>query len=230
MNLKELTKRVQPLLSDPDGTFCDDAYVSGFLPTVYEDLQNKLGLTSYQFNESEIELPGVIAGSPNLDSYQQVGQPLFYMIRPTIIEWKLPGQDNTYYQEAQGPLDEIIDLPAGVPYLDDWAFIQQSVKLSNFSIALDLRVTGIFMLDPLTDPDQQIKIAPNVNVVLTYMLAEAAASERGNQAWILRYGAKADETLDDLALLFVRAQQGRTRRVARMSRRTLNSNPFNTGF
>ena len=220
MTLGDLTPRIQALCDDPDGTYITPEYISNHAQQQYERLVNRLRAeTGSEFDYNIALLPNVTQGLPNLSQYQQTGQPLASLITPSIIEWKLPGQNDTYYRRANGPLDYPQDLPdAGIPALDSWAWIRRNVLVSKTSTALDLRITGQFLFDPLLDQDSAIELDLTCNVVIVYMIALAIAKARGNPAWVVSYQADTDETFDDLKIALVKADQGKTRRVARMMR------------
>jgi hypothetical protein len=217
----DIVARVASKCDDPEQTVVDTNYVLGFAQDVYEWLFNKLILTGAEFATQVVVLPAVTAGSPDLNAFQASGQPLATLIQPRIIRWRVPGQDATFWRRADGPLDYIRDMPSvGIPQLDSWAWMRYSIKLSTFSTALDIEVTGEFLFDPLTAPDSQIQIAQNSNRCFSCKLASEVGKARGNKDWIKIYGDDADEAFDDLAIAMTRADQAKTRRLGRISRGT----------
>jgi hypothetical protein len=225
MQFRDIIQRVASKCDDPDQTYITPDYVMGFAQDTYEWLYGKLRLTGSQFDEETIILPAVQAGIPNLDSYMATGGMLATLVQPRIMRWKLPGQDPTYWQRANGPIDEVNDLTnAGEPLLDSWAFSRYSIKLSNFNTPLDLEITGEFLFDPLTSPDSQVEISATYNRTFSCKLAAEVGKARGNDKWVTTYEADADDSLDDLRLAMVKARQGITERVARMSRSGLYGN------
>lgn len=227
--VKDIVGRVQSKLDDPDGTYITPEYVLGFVNDVYDWLFNKLSLTGSQFSEADVIIPGVAAGSPDLSQYQQPGQPLAMLVQPTMLRWRIPGLDESYFRKANGPLDAPRDLPApGLPQLDSWAWVRYVIELSQCSTPLDIEVTGSFLFDPLTEPDDPVAIAMNANRVFSSKLASDIGAARGNDKWVAKYGNDADEALDDLAVLLVRARQATTHRVGRISRRGGNTSRLNT--
>jgi hypothetical protein len=225
MQVLDIADRVRAKVDDPDGTYCTDAYVMGFMQDVYEWLAIKLRLVNMSFDESVIVLPAVVAGTPDLNGYMAAGQPLATMIQPRIIRWRLPGQDASFFRRADGPLDYIRDIGNPIPQLDSWAWIKYSVKLSSFSTALDLEISGEFLFDPLTGPDSQLEIGMLANRVLASKVASEVGKARGNDKWVTTYSADADEALEDLQIEMVKEDQPKTRRLARMTRRRGASGP-----
>lgn len=191
----------------------------GFAQDTYEWLFGKLRLTGWDASEEIAVLPAVAAGLPNLDSFQASGNALATLVQPRMIRWKLPGQDPTFWCRVDGPLDYPRDIQGGAAYLDSWAWLRYSIKLSNYSTALDLEVTGEFLFDPLTGPEDQIQISLAANRCFSSKIAAEAAKARRIDDWVTQYTADADEAFDDLAIAMTRANQGKTRRLGRNSRR-----------
>lgn len=227
MQFKDIVSRVQSKCEDQDGTYITSDYVMGFAQDVYEWLYNKLRLVDSAFDEQVIVLPAVTAGSPDLNQYQASGRELATLVQPRIIRWRLPGQDDTYWRRADGPLDYQRDIaPSGLAYLDSWAWIHYSIKLSQFSTALDLEISGEFLFDPLTGQDSQIQISQIANRAFASKLAAEIGKARGNPGWITNYTPDADEAVDDLLSAMVKTNQGMTNRVGRMNRASRNSGRF----
>lgn len=221
LKVGDIIKRVQAKCDDPDATYITDDYVLNFVEDVYEWMYNQLKLTGSQFDELVVVLPAVAAGTSTLDAFGEDTKPLASLLEPRIIRYKLPDQDPTYFRRADGPLDYIGDVTnAGLPYLDSWAWQHQSIKLSNFSTPLDIEISGDFLFDPLTEVGSQIQIAKNANRVFSCKLASEVGKARGNDKWVTTYAADADEAMDDLKSILVKANQGKTERLGRMSRST----------
>lgn len=218
MQLSDITKRVQAKHDDPDGTYITPEYVTGFAQDTYDWLFAKLRLVGWDNTEEILVLPAVPAGLPNLDQYQVAGQPLATMVAPRMIRWKLPGQDPTYFQESAF-LDVPNTIENGAAYLDSWAWLRYSIKLSNYNCALDLEITGEFFFDPLTSQESQIQISIAANRCFASKIACEAAKARRIPDWVTQYGADADEAYDDLAIAMTKANQGKSRRLGRMNRR-----------
>lgn len=222
LQVKDVISRVASKCDDPDQTYVTSDYVLGFVDDVGDWLFGKLRLANTQFAEEVITLPSVEAGTPNFDGYMQTGQPLGALVLPKTLRWKIPGQTNLYWRLADGPLDYPRELNPGGPYLDSWAWVRNSVKLANFNTALDLEVTGDFLFDHLTDPEDVLAMTQLANRTFTCKLASEIGKARGNDKWTVTYGNDADEALDDLSIALSKENQKKTHRVARMSRRTVN--------
>jgi hypothetical protein len=219
MQLKDIIAQVQALHDDEEGTYVTPELVASHAQLQYQKLYNKLYLSDSQFDEDVIEITGVPAGTPDLSAFLKSGQPLEFLVTPRIVEWKLPGLDDTNYRVAAGPLDAVRDVSDGMPSLDSWAWIRRNLKLSKFATALDLRITCTTMFDALTDPDSVIQIDNFATVALAYLIALAIAQSRNMPNMVKEYRQEADDAFDDLMIAKVKGDQSRTRRLGRISRR-----------
>lgn len=227
MLASDVIKRVQNKLGDPDATYITDDLVLGHIQGAYDDLYNELRLAGFQWDQMRLELPGVASGTPNLSQYQATGKPLAALVQPRYIEWKLTGMDPTNYRLADGPLDAVRDVPVGgAPRLDSWAWLRGVVYLANFNAALDLRITGEFLFDPITGVDNQVAILRDAGQALVYLTCESIGDALPNPGWSTKFGAKAADQVDLLKINMTRANQAKTRRVGRVSNRSRISNPL----
>lgn len=220
MQLKDIISRVQFKLDDPDGTTYDADYVKGFVPDALEWLYDAMKRSNGQFDEGIEILAAVQAGLANLDTFQASGQPLDALLIPRMIRWRLPGQDSVMFRRAEGPLESVRDVQdPGVPLLDSWSWQRYSIKLGKTSIPLDLEITGDFLFPPLADMEAEVRIAKNGNRALACKIASDIGKARGRDKWKVDYGLDADEAVDDINSLLVKAMQGFTNRVGRMNRK-----------
>jgi hypothetical protein len=169
----------------------------------------------------------VQAGLPNLDDFANpngANPVLVDLVTPRYLEWKIPGQDKSFYRLAVGPVDEIVDLPAGVPALSQWAWTSSSIKLSRYSVNLDLRLTGDFMFSALVDMNSVIKMFRALTPALVYRVAAVMAmAHTKNQTWITSYPKMAEDAFDDVFIEQVKGLQGKIRRVGSITRSTQGS-------
>jgi hypothetical protein len=218
--LSDIISRVQFMLDDPEGTGDGDPdYITGFAQNQYDRLYNKLRANGHNFDQLTVELAAVPAGVPDLGQYQVPGGLLALMVQPRMLEWKLPGQDASNYLAASGPLDKVPDAVASIPQLSAWAWTRRKLLLSRFSTPLDLRVTGDFLFDPLTDGNSPIEIELVANPVLAFGIAVAVAKARGRKQNVIDYAPDLEDSFDDINIALTKANLSKTRRVGRMSRR-----------
>jgi hypothetical protein len=219
MQVGDIIRRVAAKCDDQEQTYLTSDYIMGFMQDTMEWIFGKLRLTASEFDEQIVVLPGVNAGLPNLDSYQADGQPLAMLVQPRMIRWKLAGQPITNWCRGDGPLDFVRDIQNGIAALDSWAWIKYSIKLSNYSVSLDLEVSGDFLFDPLVDEQSQIQISIAANRAFSCQIAAEVGKARGNDKWVTTYSADALDALEDLSIAMTQAEQAKTRRVGRMNRR-----------
>jgi hypothetical protein len=221
MRLSDIVPRIQTKLDDPDGSYLDQDYVSAHAQDVYEAVYNEIYNTGSQSVEKPVELLNVAASTADLSAYQLTGQSLAMMVNPRLVEYKLAGQDRSFYRYADGPLDKVRDIPApGLPTLDSWGWIQRNLTLSLFNVVLDLRVTGAFLFDPLLSADVTLEAGINANALLVSRIALSIAIARGNPGWITAYTAESQDRMDNLLISLTKAEQAKTRRVGRINRRS----------
>lgn len=218
MQLLDIAARVRAKVDDSDATYCTDDYVLNYAQDAYEFIQSELSLVDTNFDEAIVILPAVPAGTPDLNGYMAAGQALFYLLQPRMIRWRLPGQDVSFFRRADGPLDYIRDIGNAIPQLDSWAWIMQSIKLSNFSTPLDLEITGEFLFDPLTASSSQIAVNQLANRALACQIACEIGKARGNDKWVQNYGADAERAIENIQIKLTKFDQQKTERVGRMTR------------
>lgn len=227
MDVTTLNATIRSLVEDPDGDYTSDAYLQQPLNLCYTEIANRLRLCNPDFDEYVVELPNVPAGTRDLSAYSSKGKPLEFLLdAPRRVEWKLAGQDPVYYVPAEGPLNKVREILApGIAALDCFAWTHLTVFLSFFSVNLDIRVTGEFMLPPLTDNAQSLLIGINALPAMAYAVAAAIAMKRGNPQWVQQYSIKADENFDTLNIGMCKARQGKTERAGRMDRQRRGRGP-----
>jgi hypothetical protein len=230
MDVNTINATVRALVEDPNGDYADDPYLQPLLTLCYTEISNRLRLCNPDFDEYTVELPNVPAGTPDLSAFQATGQPLAFLIEPIRIEWKLPGQDPTYYAGAE-KLNKIRDiLIPGISAIDCWTWTHLTIFLSRFNVNLDIRVTGEFMFPPLSTGADTALIGLNALPAMSYAIATTIAMKRGNQQWVSNYGAKADENFDTLNISMCKGRQGKTERAGRMDRQRRRRGPGGNGI
>lgn len=218
MRLQTLRGRIRGLVDDLEATFATDDYLNPLVNQVYEDVYNSMISTTSEFEEAVVDIPNVLAGTTSLGDLEINGETLDLLLQPRHIDWKLAGADPTLYLPANGPLDKLPDVIPS-PMLVAWQWRQLDVKLVPFSTPLDLRVTGEFLFPILEQDNDRILVAKNIGAAMAYGVGELIGIGRGNAMWVQKYGEKKQDALDDIAQASTRAEQAKTRRVARVSRR-----------
>lgn len=225
MNVNKVVTTVQSLCDDPDGTYIDFDYLLPLLDLNYGLVFNKLN-TGFDFDSQVVELPNIAAGTPDLSALNVAGKPLEFLIYPDTLEYKLSGQDATFYRPVGPPLEKPRDIVPGIPYLDSWAFRGGVIFLSRFSAQLDLRLQGEFLFPPLTTGADEIRISKDIGGCLALKTAASVGKARGNPGWITEYTKDYEAAFDDVNIKMAKWQQRQTHRLGAMSRRGRGSQGF----
>jgi hypothetical protein len=230
MDVTTIYTTVRSLIEDSMQDYADDAYLQAPLNLCYTEIANKLRLCNPDFDEYTVVLPNVAAGTPDLSWFSSKGQPLEFLIEPIRIEWKLPGQDPTFYASAE-KLSKIRDIAIpGISVIDCWTWTHLTIFLSLFNINLDIRVTGEFMLPPLSSGNDTALIGLNALPAISYAIAAVIGMKRGNPPWVQEYSVKADENFDTLNIGMTKGRQGKTERAGRMDRQRRRRGPGGNGI
>lgn len=225
MDVNQIFSTVRSLVEDPNGDYATQEYLQEPLTLCYTKLTNKLRLCNPDFDEYTVEMPNVLAGTPDLSAFMAKSQPLEFLIEPISVEWKLPGQDPSLYQSAE-KLNKIRNIAVpGISAIDCWMWQHLNLFLSLFNINLDIRIVGEFVLPPLTTGRDAVQIGLNALPAMAYSIATVIAMKRGNAQWVQQYSKEADDCFDDLNIGMCKARQGKTERVGRMDRQRRRRGP-----
>jgi len=217
MDYTTLKSRIRDLVDDPAAEYTSDDYLQNKVAQVYDDLYDKLRMTGAQFDEQVLELLNVPAGTSDLSNYGLSGKPLELLLNPKIFEYKLAGLDPTNYVEAR-LTDRLRDVQAN-RFIESWEWRRGVIYFTPPSVAVDIRIRGEFLFSALSSDSDIILAGKNVGACLAYWTASLIGIVRGNPQWERSYQAKGDEAFDNLALMLVKSDQPKVRRVGRMSRR-----------
>jgi len=224
MSVDLIVRRVQVLMEDVAGLWCDADYVLGKLAICNEDLESFLEAIGLTFEDAIVTLLNVPAGTTDLSAYQAEGQPLAQLMSMDKLEWRTVGATDLGWQQVfrEDKLDDTV--PGGAPSITGYTFRLGLVQITPPSIAVDLRVGFTMLPDALVaDSDSYIKGMTNV---LVYRTAELIATNRNvaKSTQAAFYAAKAMKAEDNVMAILVKAEQQTPRRAG--GRRT----KFQTSF
>jgi hypothetical protein len=223
MDLSTVKSRVRSLVDDADASYATDTFLLPLINQKYEELYNRLLSTGAEFERKVVELFNVPAQTANLAAYSLAGQPLELLVQPLQLEWKQAGLDPTNYKIAS-LVDQVEDLIPG-QFVDDWEWRAGTLYLTPSTLAMDLRIRGDFLFAALNTDTDVVAVSRNFGHALAYGTAALVGAVRGNQAWAQAYTLLQDNALDDIMQYLTRKDQGKIRRVGRMSRRQLPKLP-----
>lgn len=217
--------RVRSLLDDPQGSWVTDGFIVPLINEVYEDACSQIASTQSSWDVSVVEVPGIQPGTPNLSDQQSPGGLLAGLTdQPLRIDWKPAGQDPSCYLLV--PNYEVLPDLQPQQCVAGWEYRSNVIWLTQFSIAVDLRIRGEFGPPALNDDESVLMAAPRIGYVVAYGTAGLVAAVRGNKEWAAGYEQKAMEGLDEIMEQLVRAEQGQVRRIGRLTRRSNGGNNF----
>jgi hypothetical protein len=217
MDLSTVKSRVRSLVDDADASYATDAFLLPLINQKYEELYNRMLSTGAEFECKVVELFNVPAQTANLSAYALIGQPLELMIQPLQFEWKQAGLDPTNYKTAS-LVDRLEDVIPG-QLVDEWEWRAGVIYFTPSTLVLDLRIRGDFLFAALNADTDIVATTRNFGHALAYGTAALVGAVRGNQAWAQAYTLLQDNALDDIMQYLTRKDQGKIRRVGRMSRR-----------
>ncbi len=213
----DVKAKVRSLLDDVQGSYLDDAFLDPLIQQEYEAAASELAGTLSPFDEMVVEVPGVTAGTSDLSAYQAAGKPLETLVNPERIDWKVAGQPSWFYRKLRGPMDMLPDTrPDQCPI--GWEWRAEIIYITPATADVDLRVRGEFGVPILRSDDDQLTLHKRIGYAIGYRVAALAAAVRGNSEWVKNYGDQAIVAMDEIEAQLVRADQGKVRRVGRMTR------------
>jgi hypothetical protein len=226
MTRGEVKARIRSLVDDVQASYTDDAFLDPLVQQEYEAAANELEDTKSPFDEYVTVIPAVQAGTGDLSAYQTSGKPLETMVLPERIDWKPAGQPNEMYRRLPGPKDMLPDLPP-VEYPVAWEWRENTIYFTPALLNIDMRVRGEFDVPKLRDDNDQLMIHKQIGYVIALRVAASIGKIRGNPGWIQVYSADAQKGMDQIAEEMTRAEQGKVRRIGRMTRRGRGRARFN---
>lgn len=218
MNLAEVKSRIRALVDDPDGTYVTDGFLAPLINQKYEEIYNRMLSTGAEFERRVVELSGVAPLTGDLSVYNLPGRELELMLQPLMFEWKLAGTDATFYRTAS-LVDRVKDVIPG-QIIEDWEFRSGVIYFTPSALAVDIRLRGDFLFAALTAETDAIAAAKNLGHAVAYGTASLIGTVRGNPAWTQAYAILQDNAVDDVMQYLTRKDQGKVRRVGRLSRRS----------
>jgi hypothetical protein len=226
--VKDVKARVRSLVGDVQGDFCTDAYILPLINTAYETETTELMAdTDSSFDEWVFDVPGVPGGTTNLANYQAsqmaipggrtISGPLYGLVSPITMEWKLAGQPDGCYVEAgrTGKLPNVSPAQASPPYSIQWEWRAYTIYFTPVMYTIDLRIRGEFSPPVLVNDPDILVVHPRLHTATAFHTAALIGIERNNQNWIDKYTAAGDSVLEDISNYLTKAEQGTTTRIGR---------------
>lgn len=230
--LLDVKEAARTLVGDPLGDFADDDYLVPFVKIAFTNALNYLKNTCSPFVTDQRTLPNVPQGTTTLSPYQvkaqtgqqlsgQQGAILAGLVKPLRVWWKVAGQPENNYCEADPKKDLPFVSPsnyiAGMKLYYEWR--QYKLYVTPLSFNADFSVKGEFNPVLPTKDEDEITLHPSCGVALGFMVAALIGGERVNATYIQNWGDTANRTLDDISADLVRGEQATTQRIGRYTGR-----------
>lgn len=215
MSLTLVISRVQALFEAKGQRWCDKDYIVDFISISNEDIELELMALGLSYEEDDIILPAVPAGTTDLSSYQADGQPLDDMMSPYSLEWKRVGDPITCFANV-ARVDKVLDVNPNQPIegIQSYCWKKGVIQISPSSIATDIRVGCQDLPDVFqSDSDTYIKGLTNV---LAYDVAALIGHARGGPASKLGdyFATRGAKVKDSVEATFIQQEQLTPRRFA----------------
>jgi hypothetical protein len=220
MDLSTVKTRVRSLTDDPDATYQTDEFLIPLINQKYEELYNRLLVTSgSEFERKAAELPGVAAQTADLSAFQLPAQPLDLLVQPLTLEFKQAGTQVSNYRTAD-LVGRVSDVSSPGQMITDWEWRAGVIYFTPAILAMDIRIRGDFLFAVLSTDGDPISPTKNFGHMLAYGVASLVGSVRGNAGWEKSYMALQDSAFDDIAGYLARKDQAKVRRLASTRRRS----------
>jgi hypothetical protein len=230
--LIDVKKKARTLVEDPDGDWADDEYILPYIVIAWESAINYLTNTCSPFITEARPVLNVPMGTTDFTPFQvkpatpaqavgQAGAPLVGLMTPLKIWWKVAGQPENNYCEA----DEKKDLPFITPanYIAGqrvyWEWRANKILVTPLNFNADFLVKGEYLPQcPLKDEDY-LQLDPLMSNGLGYATAALIGGGRVNQSYLTTWQQAAENEWDNVSARLVRKELSTTQRAGRMSGR-----------
>lgn len=218
---------VQLLLQEMGQEWADSDNICKFLGVCNRDMELELQGLDLNFNTQVEIISDVPANTTDLSPYEIEGQPLFGMILPLAVEWRLVGQNQEQWQPVP-QVDKVIDTDTGtgegtgpvtssVDVVESWEWRDGIIFISPCSQDVDFRVRFQGLPTTLNADSPNQPILGLVNP-LAYLVTEALLSARGGPA--VPYAARIHDRYTRTIGVFRASQvKGKQSKVTRLGGR-----------
>jgi hypothetical protein len=215
-DVDKLVRTIQMLLEDDAGQWATTEFILPRITIVNRDLESELEDLDLSYDEDIQVLLGVAAGTTDLSGYQADGQPLENLITPILLEWRLPGEDDTQWRPVPR-VDKIIDTNTSATNttgseqgIISYQFRKRIIFITPSETDCDIRVTFQCLPNVLqSDSDDYIKGLDNV---ICWYTAALINGHRGNPDQAAFCEKNGDKARDNIEGILVKEDQNTPRR------------------
>ena len=143
-------------------------------------------------------------------------------MNPICVEWKIGGQPDVRYIEAQrtGKLPNISPAAPFPPYAVEWEWRAYTIYITPVMYTIDLRVRGEFSPPSLVKDTDCLIVHPRMATATAFGTAALIGAERNNQNYVEKYESKAESILENISNYLVKSEQGVVSRIGRLGNRS----------
>lgn len=182
-----IVRRVRTLLGKQNK---DRDFICRHLEIGNDEMAAKFDSFGFKFNDRAVVLGNVPANTTDLSAFQAPGQPLFDLLTPSKLEWKLTGQPEEMWDEVdyvEGVVDT--NLGSGLAgaavqsdraWVESWEWRGGVIFTSPCSEPVDFRARGEFM-PTLVSNDATDPLRGAINI-LAFNTAWSIAMTEGGPA------------------------------------------------
>lgn len=201
----------------------DKNSIIGQLAIVNDEMASQFQSFGFKFETQVVVLGDIAPNTTDLSAQQAQGQPLFDLVTPEAIDWKLTGQPEVMWKPVSD-LPRVVDTNMGsglagspVQSVSDWVDSYEwrggTIFISPCALAVDLRVRGQFMPN-MVDNDATDPIRAAVNILAFFTAAAILFDAGGPDSKLgLKREAQGMKSLANFQSNMSKARQGKLMRL-----------------
>ena len=215
LTVGQIVKRVGWLLDDPGNRSFTSDYIMPGIDQENESFEITLERLGIQQQEviKIIDLPAAVAlpdgSNPPVDlaAYFNPGQPLEWFLRPKRIDWKVTGQPDTSYDQANA-VNELADVQLGNLGVQEYRWAAGSIQLTPSYTPVTIRIYFYALASDIYDNAQSVM--RGIGFILALQVASYICSLNNNmgklQARLDKNLARDKQNLSNLLVMQAQAQ------------------------
>ena len=215
LTVGQIVQRVGWLLDDPGNRRFTSDYIMPGIDQENESLEiflERLGVQQQEqiaiFNlPAAVALPDGSNPPVDLNPYFAPGQPLEWFLRPKRVDWKVTGQPDTSYDQANA-VNELADVQLGNLAVQEYRWAQGSIQLTPSYSPVTVRIYFFALSTDIYDNAQSVM--RGIGFILALQVASYICASNNNmgklQAKLEKNLARDKQNLTNLLVMAAQAQ------------------------
>ena len=215
LTVGQIVQRVGWLLDDPGNRRFTSDYIMPGIDQENESLEiflERLGVQQQEqiaiFNlPAAVALPDGSNPPVDLNPYFAPGQPLEWFLRPKRVDWKVTGQPDTSYDQANA-VNELADVQLGNLAVQEYRWAQGSIQLTPSYTPVTIRIYFFALSTDIYDNAQSVM--RGIGFILALQVASYICASNNNmgklQAKLEKNLARDKQNLTNLLVMAAQAQ------------------------